>query len=309
MRKQSKLRFGALIRDYEASSRSLPYLRSLRAAGISGCPGHVRRMPRCVVGSGSLYLVAAGAETYEVASSALASEVSRPTADRGCRVTSSTCYPIPLTALGTALVERCTSWIAGTPSPRGPPHGVARTTATSVSSTAWTAPSRRSLCRPSRILVEALRLVAAAPFWDRGSAIDRLCKSIGLDHVYVHAHGGGSVEGNAGSNWPASTDCTVHAVRLQVMEEETTRRLHAKAFEVLCKRGRILLSGSARAYSYCVESVPVIRQYRLRQPRCRHAGTDLPGPAASGSCVRSSGAARSAQPRGALPSARRPRSS
>ena len=34
----------------------------------------------------------------------------------------------------------------------------------------------------------AQRLVAAAPFWDDGSAIDRLCKAIGLDHVFVHVH-------------------------------------------------------------------------------------------------------------------------
>jgi hypothetical protein len=53
------------------------------------------------------------------------------------------------------------------------------------------------------------------------------------------------VEGAAGSNWPAHTDSTVHAVRLEVMEEEKPRRLHAKAFEVMCKRGRVLLSGSA----------------------------------------------------------------
>src|SRR4051812_2198927 len=32
-----------------------------------------------------------------------------------------------------------------------------------------------------------------------------------------------------------------------MLEEDTPRRLHGKIFEVLCKRGRILLSGSANA--------------------------------------------------------------
>jgi hypothetical protein len=37
----------------------------------------------------------------------------------------------------------------------------------------------------------------------------------------------------------------VQAVRLDVMKEKQPRRLHAKVFEVMCKRGRVLLSGSA----------------------------------------------------------------
>jgi hypothetical protein len=36
-----------------------------------------------------------------------------------------------------------------------------------------------------------------------------------------------------------------------------------------------------RAYSYCVESVPVIRQYWLRPAGCGDAGTDVDGPAAA----------------------------
>lgn len=50
----------------------------------------------------------------------------------------------------------------------------------------------------------AQRLVVASPFWDTGAAIDHLCAALRLDHVYVHAHPGGTVRGNAGSNWPQS---------------------------------------------------------------------------------------------------------
>lgn len=93
----------------------------------------------------------------------------------------------------------------------------------------------------------ALRLVVASPFWDAGAAIDRLCGALGLDHVYVHVHAGGTVKGNAGSNWPERPAVAIRPVRLTAMEEDAPRPLHAKAVEVLCHRGRILLSGSANA--------------------------------------------------------------
>src|SRR5262245_47990465 len=91
----------------------------------------------------------------------------------------------------------------------------------------------------------AVRLVAAAPFWDDGSALDDICTALGVREVFVHAHAGGSVEGTAGSNWPAHAVTMVQPVRLDVMNEKQPRRLHAKALEVMCKHGRVLLSGSA----------------------------------------------------------------
>ena len=48
----------------------------------------------------------------------------------------------------------------------------------------------------------AQRLVAAAPFWDSGGAIDRLCDSLNLQEVFVHSHVHGCVTGPAGDNWP-----------------------------------------------------------------------------------------------------------
>jgi hypothetical protein len=100
----------------------------------------------------------------------------------------------------------------------------------------------------------AVRLVVAAPFWDGGSAIDNLCTALGLREVFVHAHAGGSVEGNAGSNWPAHAATTVQTMRLDVMNEDKPRRLHAKVFEVMCKRGRVLFSGSANATGAALSS-------------------------------------------------------
>ncbi len=92
----------------------------------------------------------------------------------------------------------------------------------------------------------ARRLAAAAPFWDSGTAIDRLCDLLDLDEVLVHSHACGSVAGRAGDNWPRRARKSVRPVRLAVLDtdDEARRSLHAKAFELLCERGRLLVSGS-----------------------------------------------------------------
>jgi hypothetical protein len=93
----------------------------------------------------------------------------------------------------------------------------------------------------------AQRLVAAAPFWDGGGALDELCRNLGLGEVLVHAHAKGTVEGQAGLNWPRHARTSIKPVRLAVMDgpDEIKRPLHAKAYEVLCRQGRLLVSGSA----------------------------------------------------------------
>ena len=91
----------------------------------------------------------------------------------------------------------------------------------------------------------ASRLVAAAPFWDDGAALDSLCASIGLSEVFLHSHEHGCVEGLGATNWPRKSKRKVQAVRVDVLGAEGPRRLHAKAFEILCSRGRIIVSGSA----------------------------------------------------------------
>lgn len=90
----------------------------------------------------------------------------------------------------------------------------------------------------------ATRLVAAAPFWDRGAALDALAGSLGLEEVFVHAHSTGVVEGLPGSEWPRQTRTRVSAVSVTLLEAQG-RRLHAKMFEVQCRRGRLVISGSA----------------------------------------------------------------
>ena len=89
----------------------------------------------------------------------------------------------------------------------------------------------------------AEQLTLAAPFHD-GVALDRLCSQLGLDHAYVHSHSAGMVAGSFGSHWPGGTKAKPVAIALLA---DDSRRLHAKAFEIVCRRGRIVLSGSANA--------------------------------------------------------------
>lgn len=90
----------------------------------------------------------------------------------------------------------------------------------------------------------ASRLTAAAPFWDGGQAAARLCRSLGLDSIHVHAHPAGTVQGDAGDCWPRSASVEVVPVLASPFAADP-RVLHAKAFEIVCRKGRVLVSGSA----------------------------------------------------------------
>ena len=91
----------------------------------------------------------------------------------------------------------------------------------------------------------ARRLTLAAPFHD-GVALDRVCRRLRLDHAFVHSHPAGTVAGSFGANWPTGASVTVGPVAVALFADDG-RRLHAKAFEVICRRGRLVMSGSANA--------------------------------------------------------------
>ena len=120
----------------------------------------------------------------------------------------------------------------------------------------------------------AERLVAAAPFWDSGGAIDRLCDFLKLREVFVHSHIRGCVTGPAGDNWPRGAKKSIHPVRVGVMDtrNEATRLLHAKAFELLCKRGRLLISGSANGTSAALDASHNVEACVVRIQRERSIG-------------------------------------
>lgn len=93
----------------------------------------------------------------------------------------------------------------------------------------------------------ATRLIAASPFWDGATAINSLCDNLKVDCVHVHAHPSGVVRGSFGSNWPAAASKRkVVPICLDGFAGDR-RLLHAKAIEIICKRGRLIVSGSANA--------------------------------------------------------------
>jgi hypothetical protein len=93
----------------------------------------------------------------------------------------------------------------------------------------------------------ATQLIAASPFFD-GFAIKRLCDQLGITHAHVHVHGGGTVIGSAGTNWPsAGAQAKTVPVAVTFLEEESSRSLHGKLYEVCCRHGRLLISGSSNA--------------------------------------------------------------
>ena len=110
-----------------------------------------------------------------------------------------------------------------------------------------TGPIEEQISQFATDLGGASGLVVMAPFFDGGTAIDSLCRKLGVSKVFVHAHEHGCVEGAGAQNWPRGCGSTVEAVHLDLFDGEEPRRLHAKAFEILCKRGRIVVSGSANS--------------------------------------------------------------
>lgn len=55
------------------------------------------------------------------------------------------------------------------------------------------------------------------------------------------------MRGSAGLNWPGALEGLIVPVRVDEECVTADRALHAKAFQVICRRGRMLVSGSANA--------------------------------------------------------------
>lgn len=98
----------------------------------------------------------------------------------------------------------------------------------------------------------AIRLTIASPYFDNnGGALSRLAQRLGCDDVRLHVHSGSAVRGVMGANWP--DPMPGDPVCIAAPFDDKDRRLHAKCFEVMCRRGRLVLSGSANATSAGLE--------------------------------------------------------
>lgn len=120
----------------------------------------------------------------------------------------------------------------------------------------------------------ANRLAVASPFFDNGLAIDTLCARLGLDQVFVHAHTASAVVGTMGLNWPDQAKITVSPIIMEPLAEEP-RRLHAKIFEIVCRKGRIVMSGSANATTAALAKGKNIELSVLRIDRNQSVGWGL----------------------------------
>jgi hypothetical protein len=120
----------------------------------------------------------------------------------------------------------------------------------------------------------ATRLVAASPFWDGATAINSLCEFLKIDRVHVHAHPSGVVRGSFGSNWPtASSRGKIVPVCLDVFHLSSDRRLlHAKAIEIICRNGRLIVSGSANATKAALGAGGNVETCIVRIENARSAG-------------------------------------
>lgn len=118
----------------------------------------------------------------------------------------------------------------------------------------------------------ATQLSVVSPFWDQGAAIDQLSASLGLDVVHVHCHRAGTVAGNQGNNWPRRTRVRVVPVRVKSFDEPEARRLHAKAIEIMCSKGRIIVSGSINASKAALGAGHNVEACVVRLQRGRRAG-------------------------------------
>jgi hypothetical protein len=94
----------------------------------------------------------------------------------------------------------------------------------------------------------AERIAAVSPFYDLdGSGIDRLARELGCDEILLHAHPDGAVRGQGAIEWPFECARQVTAVRFDDNFPGDDRPLHAKCFEIQCRRGAIRVAGSANA--------------------------------------------------------------
>jgi hypothetical protein len=92
----------------------------------------------------------------------------------------------------------------------------------------------------------AKALTIASPYWE-ATAIERLAKALGVSEIRAHVPLS-QVPAPKGMDWPRDSGM-VRPVRVGhlAVEDAAARGLHAKMFEVVCTRGRLVLSGSANA--------------------------------------------------------------
>ncbi|KAB2684431.1 hypothetical protein [Brucella tritici] len=94
----------------------------------------------------------------------------------------------------------------------------------------------------------ARRITIVSPYHDLdGRGVDALADALSCDDVQLHAHPHGTVRGLRSASWPFEGTRERSAVEIATLFQADHRALHAKAIEILCRRGRLLIAGSANS--------------------------------------------------------------
>jgi hypothetical protein len=92
----------------------------------------------------------------------------------------------------------------------------------------------------------ATRLTAVSPYYDlRAEGLGDLVELLGCEQADLHAHPSGTVRGQGANAWPFEARKKWKAVNVTDAFGQDDRPLHAKSIELICRRGRLVLSGSA----------------------------------------------------------------
>jgi hypothetical protein len=115
----------------------------------------------------------------------------------------------------------------------------------------------------------ATRLSVVSPYFDDGGGVARLAAALGLSEVQVHWHG--KVASGTAPNWPRTAPAQIQPMRLDFLAADT-RVLHAKAYEGLCRKGRLVISGSANASDRALGADGNVEAVILRTQHGRRGG-------------------------------------
>lgn len=120
----------------------------------------------------------------------------------------------------------------------------------------------------------ATRLSVVSPYFDDGRGIAGFASALGLSEVHVHWHG--KVASGTAPNWPGPKTVRINPTSFDFLSAEA-RVLHAKAYEIICRRGRLVVSGSANASDRALGANGNVEAVVLRVQRGRRGGwTGLP---------------------------------
>ena len=126
------------------------------------------------------------------------------------------------------------------------------------------------LAEHARDLGGAKRLTIVSPYSDGGKAIDRLCSELGLDSVQLHAPES-VAKRIKGFSWPFNAKAQLIPVSVDAIAEEAARPFHAKMYEIICEKGRILVSGSPNATEPALSARTNVELCVTRLQRERHS--------------------------------------